>query len=242
MPLELRDIDSDTDFPALFDCYNASFGEPMQPFIQLLFPTLGKADPPQDQYDEGVERLKAWHLLDPNSQWRKVVDTDTGRIAGASAWKIHKENPFAAEPEPLDASWWPAGSARAFAETSLAKLVAPHARFAQRPHVYLSVIFTHPEYRRRGISQLSMDWGMKLADELGLVMFLDAGVHGRKLYETNGFVYVEENPLDVTTDAPDETWLEMQRLVGTGTTTWLMWRPAGGKYEEGKTVKPWEDS
>ncbi|KAF7330147.1 putative gnat family protein [Mycena sanguinolenta] len=239
MPLELREIDADADFPALYDCYMASYGEPMQPFIKLFFPTLGKPEPPKDEYDEGVARLKAWHVLDPDSCWRKVIDTDTGRIAGASSWKIHRENPFAGEPPPFEATWWPAGSARIFTEKSMAKLGEPRTRCGQRPHVYLLSIFTHPEYRRRGVAQQSMDWGMKRADELGLEMFLEAGEHGRALYETNGFAYVEEILLDVTTDTPDERWVEMQQLAGT-TTAWLMWRPVGGHYEEGKTAKPWE--
>lgn len=84
-----------------------------------------------------------------------------------------------------------------------------------------------------------MDWGMKKADELGLEFFLDATPMGKPLYEKSGFIHVEENTTKPTTDQPDEKWKEMEKKVPPFT-FWLMWRPAGGKYEEGKTVKPWE--
>ncbi|KAJ6524974.1 hypothetical protein B0H19DRAFT_971566, partial [Mycena capillaripes] len=61
-------------------------------------------------------------------------------------------------------------------------------------------ILTHPEYRRRGVRQMCMEWGMKMADELGLEVFLSAGEHGRALYEANGLVYFQENRLGVTTE------------------------------------------
>ncbi|KAJ6557462.1 hypothetical protein B0H19DRAFT_1070127 [Mycena capillaripes] len=49
---------------------------------------------------------------------------------------------------------------------------------------------------------MCMEWGMKMADELGLEVVLSAGEHGRALYEANGFVYLQENRLGVTTETP----------------------------------------
>lgn len=100
-------------------------------------------------------------------------------------------------------------------------------------------VFTHPKYRRRGVAQQIMDWGMKKADDLGLEFFLDATPPGKPLYEANGFVCVEENVTAPTMDNPDDKWKEMEGKVSPFT-FWLMWRPVGGRYEEGKTIKPWE--
>lgn len=97
-------------------------------------------------------------------------------------------------------------------------------------------IFTHPSYRRRGAAQLMLDWGVNKADELGLDIFLDSTPQGRPLYEVNGFTYVEENVTELTIESPDEKWNEMDRKIGPFT-FWLMWRPKGGKHEEGKTTK-----
>lgn len=102
-------------------------------------------------------------------------------------------------------------------------------------------VFVLPEFRRRGIGQQFLDWGMSKADELGLEFFLDATPPGKPLYEANGFVIVEENVTAPTKDNPDEKWKQMEEKVSPFT-FWLMWRPVGGKYEDGKTVKPWENN
>lgn len=81
---------------------------------------------------------------------------------------------------------------------------------------------------------------MNKADDLGLELFLDATPPGKPLYEANGFVVVEENVTAPSIDNPDEKWKEMEKKVSPFT-FWLMWRPVGGKYEEGRTVKPWEN-
>lgn len=86
-----------------------------------------------------------------------------------------------------------------------------------------------------------MNWGMAKADELGLEMFLDATPPGKPLYDSNGFVTVEENITAPTTDNPDDKWKETAEKA-CPFTFYLMWRPVGGKFEEGKTLKPWETS
>jgi GNAT superfamily N-acetyltransferase len=91
----------------------------------------------------------------------------------------------------------------------------------------LFIVFTHPDYRRRGVGQQFMDWGMKKSDETGLDFYLDATPYGRPLYEVNGFTYLKENVNIPTTDNPDEKWKETAEKVGPFT-FWLMWRPAQG--------------
>lgn len=103
----------------------------------------------------------------------------------------------------------------------------------------LFIVFTHPDYRRKGIGQKFMDWGIAKADEMGVELFLDASPVGRPLYDANGLVEVDKNDIIPRTNDPDDAWKAMEKK--TGHSTWfLMWRPAGGNYEEGKTVKPWE--
>lgn len=100
------------------------------------------------------------------------------------------------------------------------------------------IISVHPSYRRRGIAQQFLDWGMRKSDEMGIEFFLDATPVGKPLYDKNGFVCVKENVIIPQTDAPDEAWKKTEAKVGP-VTFWPMWRPAGG-YVEGKTIKPWE--
>lgn len=79
------------------------------------------------------------------------------------------------------------------------------------------------------------------ADRLGYEFFLDSTPYGRPLYEANGFVYIQENFNLPKMDHPDDKWKEVEEKVG-GFIFWLMWRPVGGKYEKGKTIKPWENN
>jgi len=95
----------------------------------------------------------------------------------------------------------------------------------------LFIIFTHPDYRRQGVGQQFMDWGLKKADELGFDFYLDSTPYGRLLYEANGFRYIEENVnIPVAEGTTDEKWKEMEEKVGPFT-FWLMWRPVNGIYK-----------
>lgn len=94
----------------------------------------------------------------------------------------------------------------------------------------LFIIFTHPNYRRKGVGQQFIDRGLEKAQELGLDFYLDSTPYGRPLYEANGFSYLEENINHPETDTPDEGWKDVEEKVGPFT-FWLMWKPTGEKSE-----------
>jgi GNAT superfamily N-acetyltransferase len=98
--------------------------------------------------------------------------------------------------------------------------------------VDLFIIFTHPDYRRKGIGQQFMNWGKKKADEMNVDLYLDSTPYGRPLYEANGFEYIEENVNIPVTDNPDASWKQIEEKVGPFT-FWLMRRPVNGKSQEG---------
>lgn len=190
MPLELKEIDPEVDFPALARCMFESYEDPPQKFFHVFFPTHGNSNEAREAaIDEAATRLKMWHTHDPSSYWQKMVDTETGKIAGGSLWNIHKDSPFA-NTNPSQVSWFPEGGSRSYVEKALERHSAPRARVAQKPHLYqyhnalqrfsfcifrpwlmnkpdLFIIFTHPEYRRKGVGQQFMDWGFDKAEELG---------------------------------------------------------------------------
>ncbi|TVY40860.1 hypothetical protein LOCC1_G005186 [Lachnellula occidentalis] len=239
MTLELQVIDPETDFPSLARCLFDSHEDPPQRFFHVFFPIHGEGDKArEDAINEGATRLKLWHTQDPASYWQKVVDTKTGRVAGGAMWKIYRENPFQSpSPDEDEVTWFPNGGSRTFVECALEEYSIPRARVAQKPHVYLFVLFTHPEYRRKGVGQQFMDWGMKKADQLGYDFFLESTFYGRPLYEANGFLYIEECIVHPETENPEDDWKKIDEKVGLWT-FWLMWRPAGGQSKEGKTIRP----
>lgn len=239
MGFEIRDVDPATDFPAISRCMFDSHENPPQPFFHAFFPIHGDThDAREDAIAEGATRLHSWHTEDPTSYWQKMVDTDTGRIAGCALWNICKENPFA-DGHHMEVTWFPDDGSRRCAEQVLEEQSAPRARVGQRPQVYLFILFTHADYRRRGIGQKFMNWGMAKADEMGVEMFLDSTPMGKPLYEANGFIELEKNVIIPRTNNPDDAWKATEKKIG-HSTWFLMWRPPGGNYEERKTVKPWE--
>lgn len=110
--------------------------------------------------------------------------------------------------------------------------------------VDLAMAFTHPEYRRRGVGNLFMKWGIEQADALGFECWLGATDLGVHLYKKHGFIAVEDHMLETSmpeglSEDEKREWEELDRLMLPFHDT-IMWRPAGGVYVDGVTVKPWE--
>ncbi|KAI1361536.1 acyl-CoA N-acyltransferase [Xylaria arbuscula] len=226
MALKLQEIDPEKDFPELARCLFESYEDPPQNFFHVFFPIHGTgAEAREEAIKEAADRLKLWHTHDPSSYWQKVVDESTGKIAGGSLWNIHKQNPFA-NPPATAPTWFPDDGSRRFVEKALENHTRPRSQVAQKPHLYLFIIYTHPDYRRKGVGQQFMDWGIKKADEMGVDFYLDSTPYGRPLYEANGFTYIEENVNIPKSDSPDEKWKEIEKKVGPFT-FWLMVRPFG---------------
>lgn len=57
----------------------------------------------------------------------------------------------------------------------------------EKPFFMLNSLATHPEHQGRGAARLLLDWGIKKADDEGLVTFLDASQVARPIYEKRGF-------------------------------------------------------
>ncbi|KAK8041290.1 GNAT family acetyltransferase [Apiospora phragmitis] len=237
MTLQLQEIDPAVDFPALLRCLLAAYASPPQPLTEVFLP-MRRLTPEAaaSSLAEGAARLALWHASDPTSHWQKVVDIETGRVSGGACWHIYDGDTFAGA-DALEAVWYPDDGSRRFAEQALESMARPRSQVARRPHLYLNNVFTHPDYRRRGVWQQIMDWGTRKADKLGLEIFLDATPPGRPLYLANGLVELAETVTAPATDSPDEAWMEMAEKVPPFT-SFLMWRPVGGKYEEGRTIKP----
>lgn len=89
-----------------------------------------------------------------------------------------------------------------------------------------------------------MKWGTERADAMGMETWLDATDLGRRGYERYGFMVVVDRYLDppMPDNLSKEEQVEWERVRETipPSHNCTMWRPKGGKYIEGETVKPWE--
>lgn len=57
----------------------------------------------------------------------------------------------------------------------------------EQPFFMLNSLATHPDHQGRGAGKLLLDWGVKKADDEGLVTYLDATRVARPIYEKRGF-------------------------------------------------------
>jgi GNAT superfamily N-acetyltransferase len=147
-------------------------------------------------------REKFQTLLDnPDCTILKVADSDNnGRLVSVGIWKIIKEEKqeekqdlavpkVATDTGPLAEELEENTEVMREYETGITKLkdkcVTP------LPHIYLSMLVTHPEYHRRGAGKLLLEKLAEQADKEGLPTTLIASAVGYSLYARQGYSPVE---------------------------------------------------
>ncbi|KAF1976795.1 acyl-CoA N-acyltransferase [Bimuria novae-zelandiae CBS 107.79] len=237
MTFKLSDADIEADFDEFMAAQWAAFEEPMQPLFRLFCPS-NNGDREASLKASTARMLKDYRE-DPYSRLLKVEDTSTGRIAGAAWYKIYKENPFARPEEETVADWYPDDSSRDFVSQAIRQMERPRHEKGTRPQVFLYIILTHPDYRRKGIGAMLVQWGIDMAKELGVEFWLDASPVGKPLYEKMGFELVERVPLVPKTEVPDEVWNTTAQKFK-DVVVWTMWRPKEDRVRPDQKVRPWE--
>ncbi|KAK8079832.1 hypothetical protein PG997_007650 [Apiospora hydei] len=142
---------------------------------------------------------------DPTDQQFKVVDAETGRIAGFARWivpaaldEILREGfrtYSAAEsglPEGVDipemANGAPAQAWRSFFEP----VKASGVKWDSKHKLNLSLLCVHPSYQGRGLSTALLKPMLDLADQQGITAYLEALENATPVYEKWGFKKVDE--------------------------------------------------
>jgi WD repeat-containing protein 48 len=165
---------------------------------------------------QGVAEDRKRELSRPNTWHWKIVDTDLepspddpldngGRTIAISVWSMHNIPPKKGEDGSSEASSVPAEKSNntpgflppELRLDALNSLLGP-IRAAQNEvmgtspqYFMLNQLATHPDHQGRGAAKLMLDWGLRKADEEGLVTYLDASVTGRVVYEKRGFKLVK---------------------------------------------------
>jgi GNAT superfamily N-acetyltransferase len=102
----------------------------------------------------------------------------------------------------------------------------------------LEQLVVHPDYRRRGIAKLLVDWGVKKADRFGLESCVESVPFAVPVYEKLGFVNADSLLPDVGTENPSEKW---KQYAAEDLSVRLVWRPAGHNFRAGEDKVPWLD-
>ena len=103
----------------------------------------------------------------------------------------------------------------------------------------LNLMSVHPKHRRQGIGRLLMQWGLDKASELGLESWMEASEGWKLLYETLGFRVVIKITADTSRVNPSDEWKRLEHDLSP-LNIWIMWRPPGGQWEEGRRILPWD--
>ena len=61
-----------------------------------------------------------------------------------------------------------------------------------RPHYFLEVLATRPEWHRNGAGGMLIKWGVEQADRDGLECYIEASPDGLELYKRYGWEEVED--------------------------------------------------
>ncbi|KUI55417.1 hypothetical protein VP1G_02845 [Cytospora mali] len=180
MPLKLVHLESDDEFDALVRCEFAAYETPTCKLKKLFPPSPPQANR-KATIQAAVQRQTAWHRGDPTSQWLKVFDTDDNdQLVGAACWHVYDTDPYAVESDE-ECDWFPKGEERDIGNALMGQFVTPRMTYMRKPHVFLDILFTHPDARRRGAGKLMMDWGVQQAEERGYEVYIDAIDIGRSL-------------------------------------------------------------
>lgn len=135
MPYETTEVSTNGDFDELIRVEWDSYEQPYCRLIRLFFPILGDgSDARAAALKESTERQLQWHNGDPTSHWIKVVDSETGRIAGAACWHIYEENPYCTQSDE-ECTWYPAGEAREMANSLMTQFLTPRMKYMAKAHI-----------------------------------------------------------------------------------------------------------
>ncbi|KNG90543.1 hypothetical protein ANOM_001504 [Aspergillus nomiae NRRL 13137] len=162
------------DVPELIDVWYDAFNTPE---MLAIWPNT----PGVRQWWDQANRHDMLHK--PLEKYLKVVDTRNGRIAAYAKWSLQT----AEERGPRFPAWHPEMNPErndAFVgnmEAGRARLVGGKKNF------YLDMLCTHTDYQKMGAARMLIGWGCQMADQEGVLAYLDASTQGRPIYEKFGF-------------------------------------------------------
>ncbi len=102
---------------------------------------------------------------------------------------------------------WLQGKERERAEALIGPLWSARERmWSKERYLYCHVIAVHPDFQRRGIGELLVEYGKKIALQAKLPIYVESSRDAIRLYEKSGFRWLLERPVHKSKDLyPDGT-------------------------------------
>ncbi|KAI9658240.1 MAG: hypothetical protein M1821_002373 [Bathelium mastoideum] len=185
MTFEVLPVEQD-DWPYLVSISYPAWGD--DPIWNLLNPDLHT---PEGQASAASRYVQSFDK-NPEMQWMKVVDQDSGTIAGASCWLFFPEDPFSRDApgegvnKTVKTDWLgdEQDPTRQFLEFQY-----NGKRIQRKEFDELRRAHTYPVYRRQGVAKTALQWGLSRTDAMGVPCFLEASTlpYEARIYHKQGF-------------------------------------------------------
>jgi len=113
---------TEADIPRVFEIVSQAFANDHE-YVDAVFPLH---DTPAGRA-AGSERMLQMFHGDPNGNFLKVVDTDTGTIVAAAKWNIYKDGDVPPQPQ-IDGDYWENEEEKEFAQALFNAFFAPRQK------------------------------------------------------------------------------------------------------------------
>ncbi|KAK5169673.1 uncharacterized protein LTR77_005651 [Saxophila tyrrhenica] len=158
------------------------------PRIPMLWPR-GYTDDLYAYYESNKNRT----FDDPECQFLKAVDDETGKMVAVSEWTFSLDTKKQAENEAVDPNGAPPANWPIDGNWELKRFFSVNSEKWNRewlkgqPYIELNFLVTDPEYQGKGAGTALLSWGVQQADKLGARMALESTPAGLSLYKRVGF-------------------------------------------------------
>ncbi|KAK8038803.1 Acyl-CoA N-acyltransferase [Apiospora rasikravindrae] len=171
------------DIPHTYDVYFAAFKD--ENMLEYYYPG-GK------RYPHHLEWMNEHWGTDPNEYQLKCVEPATGLIVGMATFDVYWDNTgteagkrWSRRDE--EASWLEGFEKQRLELVTMALSKMREKLVGNRRHVYCRTMAVEPKYQRKGVGTLLLNWGIDVAERLGVPIYLEATIPGRNFYKRFGF-------------------------------------------------------
>lgn len=191
------EIASEEDLPELAAIINPSFQN--VPSEVLMFGNTTA----ENLTKVAAQHLEAWRIHATESSLPCAIkcvhtnpDTEKQSIAGCAEWfmfdRERTAEHYEVAPYLLNASWVTNEVDRKKALSFNQPIIDKHKHWmGGRPHAILRYMAVAPDWRRKGIATMCVQWGLDRCRELGIPAYLEASEEGAPVYERLGFTTVD---------------------------------------------------